>query len=141
MKILSKALRPSVRGLAAVSLLATTLAAVAATSTQAAQVVVHPQFCSVGQRSFNDLDALVQAVRAAGAPSVAVTACGSVAIPSWLATVQRLSDAHLEIDVLDGSARACAAPAGPMRVSQSAHDSLSGIDAVAVEHYWRQVQP
>ncbi len=78
-------------------------------------------------------------MRAAG--PVTVTACGSASIPAWLATVQRLSDLRLELDVLDASAAACATPAGPMRVSQGTGKSLSGIDPVAVERYWGQVQP
>jgi hypothetical protein len=69
------------------------------------------------------------------------TACGSAAIPAWLATVQRLSDSRLEIDVIDDSASACAILAAPMRVSQSAGSSLAGIDAAAAERYWKQVQP
>ncbi len=113
----------------------------ATASSPAVQVAVHPHAVVVAQRSFNDLNAIVAAVHAAGAGSVAVTACGSAAIPAWLATVQRLSDSRLEIDVLDASAPACAVPPGPMRVSQTTGSALGGVDVVAVECYWRQVQP
>jgi hypothetical protein len=141
MEILIKARRSSARSFARVTVLAIAAASVAATSASAVEVSVHPHAGVVGQRTLNDLDALVAAARAAGGGRVAVTACGSAAIPAWLATVQRLNDSRLEIDVIDASASACALPPGPMRVSQNAGGSLAGVDPVAVEHYWRQVQP
>ena len=141
MAILIKAGRSSVRSVAGVTVLAIAAASIAATSVSAAEVSVHPHACVMNQQSFNDLDALAAAVHTAGGGRVAVTACGSAAIPAWLATVQRLSDSRLEIDVVDASAPGCAVPPGPMRVSQRAGGSLAGIDPVAVERYWRQVQP
>jgi hypothetical protein len=141
MAILIKAGRSSVRSFAGVKVLAVAAASVAAISAAAAEVSVHPHACVMNQRSFNDLDALVAAVHAAGGGRVAVAACGSAAIPAWLATVQRLSDSRLEIGVVDASAPGCAVPSGPMRVSQNAGGALAGVDPVAVERYWRQVQP
>ena len=133
--------RTSVRSGTGVVLLVMAAASAAATIGQRTQVAVHPHACVVGQRTFSDLDALVAAVPARGAGPVAVTACGSASIPAWLATVRRLSEFRLELDVVDASAAACATPAGPMRVSQGTGSSLSGIDPVAVDRYWRQVQP
>jgi hypothetical protein len=117
------------------------VASVAAATAPRALVAVHPHAGVVGQRTFTDLEALVAAVPARSTDPVAVTACGSASIPAWLATVQRLSDFRLEIEVLDASAPVCAIPAGPVRVSQGTGGSLAGVDPVAVERYWRQVQP
>ncbi|MGE5712573.1 MAG: hypothetical protein ACM32F_01765 [Betaproteobacteria bacterium] len=141
MKTRIRTCRIALQSGAGIFLLAMAAAVVAATTAPSMQVAVHSHACVAGQRTFNDLDALVAAVRASGAPPVAVTACGSASIPAWLATVQRLSDFRLEPGVLDASAPACAIPAGPMRVSQGTGNSLSGIDPQAVERYWRQVQP
>jgi hypothetical protein len=133
--------RTSVQSGAGVLFLVMAAASAAATTAPRTQVAVHPHACVVGQRTFGDLDALVAAVPARDAGPVAVTACGSASVPAWLATIQRLSDLRLALDVLDASAAACATPAGPMRVSQGTGSQLSGIDPVAVERYWRQVQP
>lgn len=133
--------RTLIQGGVGVLLLVMAAASAAVTTAPLTQVAVHPHACVVGQRTFSDLDALVAAVPARGAGPVAVTACSSASIPAWLATVQRLSDFRLELDVMDASAPACVIPAGPMRVSQGTGSRLSGIDPVAVERYWRQVQP
>jgi hypothetical protein len=131
----------ALQGGASVLLLALAATAVAAATAPRTQVAVHSDAGIVGQRTFSDLDGLVAAVPASGALPVAVIACGSASVPAWLATVQRLSDFPLQPDVLDASAPACAIPAGPVRVSQGAGGALAGIDPVAVERYWRQVQP
>ena len=141
MKTRISASQASLQSGAGVLLLMMAAASAAGPSARHTQVAVHPHACVTGQRTYSDLDAVVAAVRASGAPPVAVTACGSASVPAWLATVQRLSDFRLEIDVLDALAPACAAPAGPVRVSQGTGASLAGIDPAAVERYWRQVQP
>jgi hypothetical protein len=141
MKTLISTYRTSVQRGAGVLFLLMAAASAAAPTAPRTQVAVHPHACVVGQRTFSDLDALVAAAPARGAGPIAVTACGSASIPAWLATVQRLSDFRLELDVVDASDSACATPAGPMRVSQGTGSPLSGIDPVAVERYWRQVQP
>ena len=141
MKTRVSACRTSVQSGAGVVLLVMAAASAAATTASHTQVAVHSQACVVGQRTFGDLDALLEAMPMRGAGPVTVIACGSASIPAWLATLRRLSDLRLELDVLDASDAACATPGGPMRVSQGTWSSLSGIDPVAVERYWRQVQP
>jgi len=126
MKTRASTCRPLVLGGADVLLVAMAAASVAATTAPHVRVAVHPHACVVGQRTFGDLDALVAAVPARGTGPVAVTACDSGAIPVWLATVQRLSDFRLEIDVVDATAPVCATPAGPVRVSQGTGGSLPG---------------
>jgi hypothetical protein len=141
MKTRISASQASLQSGAGVLLLMMAAASAAGPSARHTQVAVHPHACVTGQRTYSDLDAVVAAVRASGAPPVAVTACGSASVPAWLATVQRLSDFPLEPGALDASAPACAIPAGPVRVSQGEGGALAGIDPVAVERYWRQVQP
>ena len=141
MKTRSNACRASVQRGAGIMLVVVTATSAAATTAPHTRVAVHPHTCVVGQRTFGDLDALVAAMPATVAGPVEVAACGSASIPAWLATVQRLSDHSLEVDVLDASAPACATPAGPLLVSQGSGGALSGVDPMAVERYWSQVQP
>jgi len=100
-----------------------------------ATVAVHAGHYVIGDRRYDDLDALEAAVRAAHPRAVRIVSCDAGATRAWLAAVPRFDDLVAGLEVPDASHPSCQAVAA-MLVGARSGVTPSGIDDAAVKRYW-----
>jgi hypothetical protein len=122
---------------AAVGGIAVALSAPAATPT-AERVVLHASYAVFNDRAFIDVDALSDAVRAAGTSAIELRVCGTEALYAFKRTVPSLSGISLQPQIVDASDAACRAPA--MLPAAATRAFAANNEAVAVR-YWVEVAP
>jgi hypothetical protein len=102
-----------------------------------ATVAVYDGRYVAGGRSYESLDALESAVRAARPSALLLVACTPTAARAWLAAVPRFEDIPMHLDVVAGDAPVCpviAMPAGALAASGAQPDA-------GVQQYWNQRMP
>jgi len=126
-------------------LVATILAAGSQAQTNAgsfgSHIVVKNGSFVFGSRPVADLDALESVVRLVHPNIIYLSACGTEAVPSLKATVHRLNEFPLSIQMLSPGSQQCATGAMATRVNLSSASASASDDPAAVEAYWRQVAP
>lgn len=127
-------------------LVATVLAAGSQAQTNAgsfgsAHIVVKSGSFAFGGRPIADLDALESVVRLVHPKIIYLSACGTEAVPSLKATVQRLNEFPLSIQMLSPGSQDCETVAMATRVNMGSASASESDGHAAVEAYWRQVAP
>src|SRR5262245_20049686 len=106
-----------------------------------ANIVVKSGSFAFDGRSIADLDALESVVQMVHPKTIELSACGTEAVPSLKATVHRLNEFPLHIQMLSAGSTHCTAGAMATRVNLSSATATASDDHAAVEAYWRQVTP
>ena len=115
----------------------------AAAQEQMISIAVFADHYVVAGRSFDDLDALEDAIAPAQPRRVQLAACGDGTARALRAAAHRFRNASLELRTADRRDAACqpASMARAMHVSQTAGPRPTGIYDEAVDRWWNSLQP
>ena len=108
-----------------------------------ATVGVFAEHYVLAGRSYDDLDALEQAVRAAQPRSIRLDACAAGSEDALRAAAHRFRDTYIELRTAGTDATVCATPRVALAVpaSHRAGPKPYGIDHVAVDQWWHSLMP
>lgn len=115
----------------------------AAAQSPGVTVTVFADHYVLGDRAFDDLDALEAVVRAGEPRSIRLDACGTGTARAQQAAAHRFRATSLELRLLDAASTECRTAVVPRAVPATlrADARPTGIDDAAVERWWHAMMP